>query len=79
MTTSTTLRLPEEKLKLIRAIAGYENRHLSDIFLELSDEYIERYKETLELLNIPGFVIECRKGIEEIKKSGGKTLIELDD
>ena len=25
MTTATTLRLPEEKLKLIRAIAGYEN------------------------------------------------------
>ncbi|MHB1679565.1 MAG: hypothetical protein ACYCTB_03515 [bacterium] len=79
MTTSTTLRLPEEKLKLIRAIAGYENRHLSDIFSELSDEYIERHRETLELLNIPGFVIECHKGIEEIKKGGGKTLIALDD
>lgn len=79
MTASTTLRLPEEKLKLIRAIAGYENRHLSDIFSELSDEYIERHRETLEFLNIPGFVKECYDGFEEIKSGGGKTLVELDD
>ncbi len=79
MTAATTLRLPEEKLKLIRAIAGYENRHLSDIFLELSEEYIERHRETLEFLNIPGFAKECLDGLEEIKKGGGKTLIELDD
>ena len=32
MTTkgTTTLRLPEERLKVIRAIAGYENRSLTD-------------------------------------------------
>ena len=34
--TATTLRLPEEKLRLVRAIAGYENRTLSDIFEELA-------------------------------------------
>jgi hypothetical protein len=79
MNSATTLRLPEDKLKLIRAIAGYENRHLSDIFLELADEYIERSRETLELLNIPGFAKECKKGLAEIKKGKGKTLSELDD
>ncbi len=63
MNSATTLRLPEDKLKLIRAIAGYENRSLSDIFLELADEYIERSRETLELLNIPGFAKECKKGL----------------
>jgi len=52
---TTTLRLPEEKLRLIRAIAGYENRPLSKIFEELVDEYIERHRETLELVGIPGF------------------------
>ncbi len=75
---TTTLRLPEDRLKLIRAIAGYENKSLSDIFTELTDEYIARHKETLDLLSIPGFLEECREGLEEIKKGAGKALDELD-
>ena len=47
--------------------------------LRLPEEYIERHRETLEFLNIPGFAKECKNGLEEIKKGGGKTLIELDD
>jgi len=76
---ATTLRLPEEKLRLIRAIAGYENRPLSKIFEELVDEYIERHRETLELVGIPGFVEECKRGLEEVKKGGGKDISELED
>lgn len=75
---ATTLRLPEEKLRLVRAIAGYENRTLSDIFEELAAQYIERHKETMELLNIPGFLDECKEGIEEIRAGGGKSISELD-
>ena len=76
MTTkgTTTLRLPEDRLKVIRAIAGYENRSLTDIYTELTDEYIVRHRETLELLQIPGFVEECKKGLEEIKSGKGKKL-----
>jgi hypothetical protein len=79
MTTkgTTTLRLPEERLKVIRAIAGYENRSLTDIYTELTDEYIARHKETMELLQIPGFVEECKKGLEEIKSGKGKKLSAL--
>jgi len=76
---ATTLRLSDEKLRLIRAIAGYENRPLSKIFEELVDEYIERHKETLELIGIPGFVKECKEGLEEIRKGRGKDMNELDD
>ena len=76
---ATTLRLPDEKLRLIRAIAGYENRPLSKIFEELVDEYVDRHRETLELIGIPGFVEECRTGLEEIKNSGGKDINELVD
>lgn len=75
---ATTLRLPEDRLKVIRAIAGYENRSLTDIFTELTDEYIARHRETLELLAIPGFVEECREGLEEIRSGGGKSLGDLD-
>ena len=77
--SATTLRLPEKKLKLIRAIAGYENRPLSKIFEELADVYIERHRETLKLLGIPGFVEECKKGLEEIREGGGTRLNELVD
>jgi hypothetical protein len=77
--SATTLRLSEERLKHIRAIAGYENRTLSTIFEEMAGEYIERHSETLALLGIPGFVQECREGLAEIKSGKGKFLIELDN
>jgi hypothetical protein len=79
MTTkgTTTLRLPEERLRVIRAIAGYENRSLTDIYTELTDEYIARHQETLELLQIPRFLEECKNGLEEIKAGKGKKLSAL--
>jgi hypothetical protein len=76
---ATTLRLPDEQLKLLRAISGYENRPLSKIFEELVDEYIERHKETMEILGIPGFVKETREGLAEIKAGKGKALDDLED
>jgi len=76
---ATTLRLPDEKLRLIRAIAGYENRPLSKIFEELVDEYVDRHRESLELIGVPGFVEECKKGLEEIKKGAGKDINEMVD
>ncbi|MBF0557571.1 MAG: hypothetical protein HQL08_02200 [Nitrospirae bacterium] len=78
MKGATTLRLPDNRLKAIRAIAGYENRSLSDIYTELTDEYIARHKETLDLLNIPGILEECKEGLEEIRAGGGKDLNALD-
>ncbi len=75
---ATTLRLSDDKLRLIRAIAGYENRPLSKIFDELVSEYIGRHRETLELIGIPNFVDECKKGLKEVKEGGGKDLDELE-
>jgi len=76
--SATTLRIPDEKLRVIRAIAGYENRTLADIFTEMAEEYIARHQETLELLRIPGFYEECRSGLAEIEAGGGKDLGDLD-
>lgn len=75
---ATTLRLPEDRLKLIRAIAGYENRSLTDIYCELTDEYIARHRETMELLGIRGFADECREGLAEISSGKGKSLLDLE-
>ena len=75
----TTLRLPENKLNLIRGIAGYENRSLATIYAELTDEYIDRHRETMALLSIPNFLEECLSGVEEIKSGKGISLSELED
>jgi hypothetical protein len=72
-----TLRLPENKLRVIRAIAGYENRTLANLYEELTDEYIERHKETAELLNISGFLDDVREGSREVRAGGGKDLSKL--
>ncbi len=77
--SATTIRIPDDKLKVIRAIAGYENRSLADIFTDMAEEYIARHRETMELLRIPGFVEECRSGLAEITKGGGKQISDLDD
>ena len=75
--TITTLRLNNDRLRLLKAIAGYEGRTLTDIFGEMTEEYVERHRETLLLLNIPGFAKECKDGFKEIKKGGGKKLNAL--
>ena len=75
---TTTVRLPEEKLKMLKAIAGYEGGSLSKIFEQLSNEYIMRHMETMELLKIPDFYEECIEGLEEIKKGKGKNLNEME-
>lgn len=75
----TTLRLPEKKLSLIRGIAGYENRSLASIYSELTDEYIDRHKETMELLSIPNFLAECLSGDAEIRAGRGTLLSDLDN
>ena len=41
-------------------------------------EYIERHRDTMELLNIPGFPEEYREGIKEVREGGGKSIEELD-
>ncbi len=76
---TTTVRLPENELRLLRAIAGYEGKSLSEIFKFFTEEYILRHRETMELLNIPNFYEECIKGMREIKKGGGKNLDEMEN
>jgi predicted DNA-binding protein len=75
----TTLRLPDEKLKILRAISGYENRPLSKIFDELVEEYIGRHKETMEILRISNIVKDCKEGLEEIKSGKGKSFSDLEN
>jgi predicted DNA-binding protein len=77
---TTTVRIPKEKRDILKIISSVERRDLIEILSELIDEYIERHKETLELLSKPEWVEIIRKGKKEIEdKARGKSLDELED
>ena len=78
--STVTVRIPEEKRDELKIIASLEKRNIKDVLTELIDEYVERHRETLELLSRPEWVEVIRKGKEEIAKGAkGKALDELAD
>lgn len=77
--TTTTVRIPEEKRDILKILASVEKRDIKEILSELIEEYIERHKETLELLSRPEWVEKIKKGKEEVEKRiKGKALRELE-
>ena len=78
--STATLRISEEKRDLLKIIASVERREMKDIIAELIDEYVERHRETLELLSRPEWVEEIRQGKSEIGRGvKGKSLAEMAD
>ncbi|HSM52435.1 MAG TPA: hypothetical protein VLA75_13625 [Thermoanaerobaculia bacterium] len=77
---TATVRIPEEKRDLLRIIAGVERIEMKEILSELIDEYVERHRETLELLSRPEWVEVIRRGKGEVDAGAkGKGLDELED
>jgi predicted transcriptional regulator len=75
---STTVRIPEEKRDILKIIASVERRDIKEVISELIDEYIERHKETLDLLSRPEWVEAIKKGKLEVERGiKGKTLDKL--
>ena len=69
--STATIRIPEEKRNILKAISSMENKKLNEIVVELIDEYVERNKETLELLSIPGLFETLKTSSSEFKKGRG--------
>lgn len=77
---TATVRIPEEKRDVLRIIAGIEKIEMKEILSGLIDEYIERHKETLDLLSKPDWVEIITAGKQEVKSGvKGKSLDELAD
>ncbi len=77
---TATVRVPEEKRDILRIIAGIEKTEMKEILSEFIDEYIERHKETLDLLSRPEWVEIITRGKQEVDSGiQGKTLEELAD
>jgi len=78
--STATVRIPEDKRDTLKIIASIEKKEIKEILSDLIDEYIERHKETLELLSNPKWVEIIKKGKEEVARGiKGKTLNELED
>lgn len=77
---TTTVRIPKDKRDILKIISSIERRDLKDILTELINEYIERHKETLDLLSNPEWVENIMQGKKEVKERiEGKSLDELED
>jgi predicted transcriptional regulator len=70
--STTTVRIPENKRDTLKIIASVEKRDIKEILSELIDEYIERHKETLEILSRPDWVEAINQGVKASEK--GETI-----
>lgn len=61
---TTTVRIPEEKRNMLKIIASVEKRNIKEILSELIDEYLERHKETLEILSNPEWMDAITQGLK---------------
>ena len=78
--STATVRIPEDKRDILKIIAGIEKTDIQQILAGLIDEYIERHKETLDLLSKPEWVEAIMQGKREVaNKVKGKSLDDLAD
>ena len=76
---TATVRIPAEKRDILKVIASLEKREMKEILSDLIDEYIERHKETLELLSKPEWTVAIAQGKAEVARGKkGKSLDELE-
>ncbi len=73
---TATIRIPEDKKNLLKAVASLENRKMNDIIVDLIDAYIERRKETAELMAIPGLHERIRASSREFRQRKTVSLID---
>ncbi len=77
---TATVRIPAEKRDLLKIIAGIEKTGITVILTELIDEYVERHKETLDLLSRPEGADAITRGKLEVETGvAGASLDELED
>lgn len=65
---TTTVRIQEDKRDLLKIVASIERRDIKEILSELIDEYLDRHKETLEILSRPDWVEAINEGLKASEK-----------
>lgn len=69
---TTTVRIPEEKRDMLKILASIEKRDMQVILSDLIDEYLDRHKETMEILSQPQWVDAIQEGLRASEK--GETI-----
>lgn len=69
---TATIRIPEEKKNLLKAVASLENKKMNDLIVDLIDEYVARRRETLEFMSVPGLYKSIRAASREFR--AGKSV-----
>ena len=75
--STATIRIPEQKRDILKIIASLEKREMKGILSDLIDEYIDRHKETLDLLSKPKWVELINKGCLQIFYQNHLQLFKL--
>ncbi|KWT85004.1 hypothetical protein [Candidatus Magnetominusculus xianensis] len=65
---SSTVMIPEDKRDTLNVIATIEKRDINEILSELIDDYIDRHKETLEILSQPEWVDAITEGLSSSER-----------
>ncbi|MGB7297128.1 MAG: hypothetical protein WBC70_16225 [Candidatus Aminicenantales bacterium] len=65
---TTTVRIPEDMRDTLKIIASVEKRNIKEILSELIEEYLERHKETLEILSRPEWMEAIHQGLRASEK-----------
>jgi len=66
--STTTVRIPEDQRDTLKIIASVEKRNIKEILSELIEEYLERHKETLEILSRPEWMEAIQEGLRASEK-----------
>ena len=74
---TVTIRILEDKKNMLQAISNLENKKMTDMIVELIDEYAKKYKETLELLSIPGLHDKLIKSKNEFREGKAVTIKDI--
>ncbi|MBM3295160.1 MAG: hypothetical protein FJY82_11655 [Candidatus Aminicenantes bacterium] len=73
---TATIRIPASKKNILKAISGMEDRKMGEIIVDLIDDYIERHRETAEIMAVPGLAEEIRASSREFRQ---KKTVSLKD
>lgn len=74
---TATIRIPEDKKNILEAISNLENKKMTDIIVELIDEYVKKHRETLELISIPGLHDKLIKSKKEFREGKAVTIKDI--
>jgi len=73
---TATIRIPEDKKNLLKAVASLENKKMNEIIIDLIDAYIKCRKETAELMAIPGLHQRIRASSREFRQGKAVSLVD---